>query len=54
MKEVKCLSKLSFYSVEIFFRIDLPVIGDLTTFRIKGETEYIIFPYGTTEENADC
>lgn len=33
-----------FYRVIVFFRIDLPVIGPLTTFRIKGETESIYFP----------
>lgn len=32
-----------FYRVMIFFRIDLPMIGELTTFRIKGETETIYF-----------
>ena len=33
-----------FYRVVVFFKIDLPMIGDLTTFRIKGETESIYFP----------
>ena len=33
----------SFYSVEIFFKIDLPMVGDLINFKIKGETEYIFF-----------
>ena len=32
-----------YYQVMIFFSIDLPVVGDLTTFRIKGETESIYF-----------
>lgn len=41
-----------FYSVEIFFKIDLPFVGDLTTFKIKGETEYIFFP--TDKELSDC
>lgn len=34
----------NYYRVVIFFRLDLPVFGDLTTFRIKGETESIFFP----------
>jgi len=32
-----------YYSVIIFFKIDLPVVGDITTFKIKGETESIYF-----------
>ena len=32
-----------FYRVMVFFKVDLPVIGPLTTFRIKGETESIYF-----------
>ena len=33
----------SYYRVVVFFRVDLPVIGNLTTFRIKGETESIYY-----------
>lgn len=33
----------SYYRVMVFFRVDLPVIGNLTTFRIKGETESIYY-----------
>ena len=33
----------SYYKVIVFFRVDLPVIGNLTTFRIKGETESIYY-----------
>lgn len=33
-----------FYRVVVFFRIDLPMLGDITTFKIKGETESIYFP----------
>lgn len=33
----------SYYRVIVFFRVDLPVIGNLTTFRIKGETESIYY-----------
>lgn len=32
-----------FYRVVIFFKIDLPVVGDITTFNIKGETESIYY-----------
>ena len=34
----------NFYRVVIFFRIDLPMVGDLFTFKIKGETESVYFP----------
>ena len=34
----------SLYRVEIFFKVNLPIIGELTTFKIKGETEYVFFP----------
>ena len=33
----------NYYRIMIFFHIDLPIVGDLTTFRIKGETESIYF-----------
>ena len=33
----------AYYRVIIFYKIDLPMIGDLTTFKIKGETESIHF-----------
>ncbi len=36
--------KKNFYRVIVFFKIDLPVVGDIATFRIKGETESIYFP----------
>jgi len=32
-----------FYRVIVFFKLDLPLVGDLTTFKIKGETESIYF-----------
>lgn len=38
-----------YYGVEVFFKIDLPVFGDLTTFRIKGETESVYYAV-----NDDC
>ena len=42
----------NYYSVEIFFRIDLPVVGELFTFKIKGESEYIYYPFD--QEYYDC
>lgn len=32
-----------FYRVIVFFKIDLPLVGNVTTFRIRGETESIPF-----------
>ena len=32
-----------YYRVMVFFKIDLPLVGELTTFKIKGETESIYF-----------
>ena len=62
-KAYYCLSKDSvdsttvidkkFYRVVIFFRIDLPMLDDITTFRIKGETESIYFPNESTS-TATC
>ena len=43
----------SMYRVEIFFKIGLPIIGDLTNFKIKGETEYIDFA-DTMNESGIC
>lgn len=40
--------KKKYYRIMVFFRIDLPVIGDLTTFKIKGETESIYFANEST------
>jgi len=42
----------NFYRVKIFFKIDLPIVGDLFTFPIKGETESIPFP--KDEEDDYC
>ena len=33
-----------FYRVIVFYKIDLPVLGNIATFKIKGETETIIYP----------
>lgn len=42
----------SYYRVVVFFRVDLPVIGNLTTFKIKGETESIF--YATDSDRDSC
>ena len=42
----------NFYRVTIFFKIDLPLMGDIAFFKIKGETESIYFP--TDEATKDC
>ena len=39
-----------YYRIVTFFKLDLPMVGDLTTFRIKGETEAIFFPSNESEE----
>lgn len=39
----------TYYRVIVFFRVDLPVIGNITTFKIKGETESIY--YANDESN---
>ena len=40
----------TYYSVEVFFRLDLPVVGDIFTFSVTGETMSIYFaendPFG--------
>jgi len=33
----------TYYSVEVFFRLDLPVLGDIFTFSVTGETMSIYF-----------
>ena len=33
----------AYYSVEVFFRLDIPVIGELMTFSVTGETMSIYF-----------
>ena len=32
-----------FYRVIVFFKLDLPLVSELATFRVKGETESIMF-----------
>lgn len=33
----------TYYSVEVFFRLDLPIFGEIFTFRVTGETMSIYF-----------
>ena len=42
-----------YYSAAIFFKIDLPVIGNLIKLNIKGDTEAIYFP-NDDMTGADC
>ena len=35
--------KKNYYQIIVFFKVDLPVIGDLLTFRITGETKAVYF-----------
>lgn len=37
-----------FYRVIVFFKLDLPMFEDITTFKIKGETESIMFTNEST------
>jgi len=41
-----------YYRIETFFKLDLPMVGDLTTFRIKGETEAIFFANDSYNDNS--
>lgn len=34
----------AYYKVELFFKFNLPVIGDIFTFRINGQTKDVIYP----------
>ena len=44
----------NFYRVIVFFKINLPLFGDITTFRIKGETESIYYPSNSPLLDAAC
>lgn len=35
---------MSYYKVKLFYKFDLPVIGDIVTFDVDGETNDIAFP----------
>lgn len=41
-----------YYRTETFFKLDLPLVGDLLTFRIKGETEAIFFANDEYNDNS--
>lgn len=42
-----------YYRAVVFFKIDLPLVGELTNFKIKGETEAIPFPTNEPENFCD-
>ncbi len=39
----------AYYKVTVFFRLDLPYLGDLFTFKVQGETKLIPYPAEGTE-----
>lgn len=36
--------KKTYYKVTVFFRVDLPIMGEIFTFPVTGETKPIYFP----------
>ena len=36
----------AYYKVTVFFKLDLPYLGDIFTFRVQGETEQVTYPQG--------
>ena len=36
--------KKAYYKITVFFKLDLPYLGDLFTFKVQGETPQITFP----------
>jgi len=44
--------KKDYYRIVTFFKLDLPMVGDLTTFKIKGETEAIYFAEDDAKNNS--
>ena len=34
----------SYYRVKLFFKFNLPIIGDISTFKIDGQTKDVIYP----------
>ena len=41
--------KKAYYKVTVFFKFDLPFLGDLFTFKVQGETQSISFPQDDVE-----
>ena len=41
-----------YYRIEIFFKVDLPILGNITSLNIKGDTEYIFYAFD--QENNNC
>lgn len=44
LKEYPGRLPASYYSVAVFFKVDLPVIGDMFTLVVEGETSSIVLP----------
>jgi hypothetical protein len=44
----------SYYKVKLFFKFNLPVVGDIFTFNVDGQTKDVIYPAdGHCESNAN-
>lgn len=48
--------KNAYYSVKVFFKLDMPLIGDLIKFTLDGETSFVIIPNSGKEiiKNPTC
>lgn len=44
----------AYYKVTVFFKFDLPVIGDIFTFRVDGETKTIYNTPDPADDNIEC
>lgn len=40
--ENKAKDKMVYYDIEVFYKFNLPVLGDIATYRIKGQTKTFI------------
>lgn len=41
-KNVRTWSNAKYYKVKLFYKFDLPVIGDIVTFKVDGETNDVV------------
>lgn len=48
---VKKNMNAAYYKVQIFYKMDLPVLGDIFTFKIDGTTADIYYPIDQTDQN---
>lgn len=48
--------KTAYYSVKVFFKMDMPVIGDVVKFTLDGETSFVVIPNEKKEllKNPTC